>query len=298
MDELAAELEESGNGIHPAPSWTAANVYLAAGQPAKAIERLRGLWVIESRSSRDPAVEEKVYYDYGDVFQAMGEIRVLGAVGSVGAALAAAASTVNAEWTDPNRPIRARSVLRRSSARERARSSDIRPALALDPAMRALWFSEWGDLEERRTPVWNALLAADDAPDSAAVWLGDAIEQLNLMYRPFPTDYFLTGLLAQRLGDDETAANLFGKLRECPLDVTSLDVGWGLSTLVRLYRARFLEALGLQGEAVLDYAAVARAWADGGPEVAGFVAEAEAARARLSGSDLDGQQGQSIEGGR
>jgi hypothetical protein len=150
--------------------------------------------------------------------------------------------------------------------------------------MRALWFSEWGDLEERRTPVWKALLAVDDDPDSAAVWLGDAIEQLDSMHRPFPTDYFLTGLLAQRLGEDETAVRLLGEIQECPLDVTSLDVGWGLSTLARLYRARSLEALGLRDEAVLDYAAVARSWAAGGPEVAGFVAEAKAA-AGLAGPE-------------
>ena len=285
VDAVAPELEESGNGVYAAPSWTAANAYLAAGQPAKAIERMRGLWAIESRSTIDPAIEEEVYYDYGDVFQAMGEIRLLGSLGCTGAELVAAASAVDAEWTDPSRPVRARAVLRHSSVSERARNADIRPAVALDPAMTALWFSEWDDLEENRAPVWKALLAVTDQPDSAASWLGEAVERLESMYRPFPTDYFLHGLAAQSLGDHEAAARLFGRMQECPLRVELMDVGWGLTTLARLHRARSLEALGRNEEAAREYAAVAERWADSGSELAGAVAEAEEGAVRLSATD-------------
>jgi len=285
VDAVAPELEESGNGVYAAPSWTAANAYMAAGEPAKAIERMRGLWSIESRSTIDPAVEEEVYTDYGDVFQALGEIRVLGAVGYTGPDLTAAASAVDAEWTDSSRPVRARAVLRQGSVSERARNADIRPAVALDPTMTALWFSEWDDLEENRAPVWKALLAVNDQPDSAAVWLGEAVERLERMYRSFPTDYFLHGLVAQSLGDDEAAADLFGRMQECPLSVTSMDVGWGLTTLARLYRGRSLEALGRNEEAALEFASVAERWADSGSELAGAVAEAEEGAARLSATD-------------
>ena len=283
VDAVAPELEESGSGIYAAPSWTAANAYMAAGQPAKAIERMRGLWSIESRSAVDPAEEDEVYYDYGDVFQALGEIRVLGAVGYTGPELAAATTAVDAEWTDPGRRARARAVLRQSSVSERARSADIRPAVALDRGMGALWFSEWDDLEENRAPLWRAFLAVNDQPDSAAIWLDEAVERLERMYRPFPTDYFLHGLLAQRLGEHETAAGLFGRMQECPLSVASLDVGWGLTTLARLYRARSLEALGRNEEAVSEYARVVSEWADAEPEVHDKVEEARQGVARLSG---------------
>jgi hypothetical protein len=249
---------------------------------------MRGLWAIEARASQDPMLrveQEQVHYDYGDVFQSMGEIRVLGALGAVGAPLAAPASSIDAEWTDSSQPVRARSVLRYSSARERARSADMRPALALDPDLRTLWFSEWGDIEERRDAMWNALLTVDEQPDSAAIWLENSVARVESMHRPFPADYFITGVLAQRLGEDETAVRLFGQIGQCPLDVTSLDVGWGLSTVARLYRARSLELLGRRDEAASDYAVVARNWAAGGPEVARFVAEAEAALLRLSSSE-------------
>ena len=263
VDQAVAGLGSPSHGQYEASSWAAANAYLAAGQPAKALERMRGLWVEESRATVDPAIEdEEVYYDYGDVFQDMGEIRILGAVGALGSSLDAAVAAVDREWTSPEQPARARSVLRQSSARERARSADIRPALALDPGMRAVWFSDWGDLETRRGAVWKGLLAADVESDSAALWLDESVAILEEQYRPFTTEYFLAGVLAQRLDEHETAVRLFGKIRECPLNTTSLDVGWGLMPLSRLYRARSLEALGRDEEAAEERAAVERAWGE------------------------------------
>jgi len=282
VEEAVAGLRATSHGQYEAGSWMAANAFLAAGQPNRALERMRGIWVDDARSALDPTAEEETYYDYGPVHQDLGEIGVLGAVGATGAPLAAAVEAVNRTWTEPARPERARAVLRYSSVRERARSADIRPALALDADMRELWFSEWGDLEEKRAPIWMGMLAADAGSDSGAVWLTEAVEGLDSMYRPFATEYFVSGLLAQRVGEDETAAGLFGRIGSCPLNLTHLDVGWGLTTLSRLYRARSLERLSRLDEAAAEYRAVAQAWVSAEPAVLPLVTEAGDAAARLT----------------
>jgi hypothetical protein len=281
VDGAIEGLNGPGHEQYVSPSWTVTNAYLAAGQPAKAIERMRGIWIDEARSVQDPADEAKTRYEYGDVFQPMGEIRVLGAAGATGAKLDAAVETVSSVWAEPT--ARRGVVLRWSTSRERARSADIRPALALDSEMRDLWFSEWGDLEQGIPPLWKGLLATEQQSDSTAAWLEQAAGRLETMRRPFATEYFLTGLLAQRAGDDEVAADLFGKIQQCPLNVKSLDVGWGLSRLSRLYRARSLERLGRYDEAAAEYAVVAAEWADGGPEITDQVEEAVRGVDRLAG---------------
>jgi len=293
VDSIVEGMEPPAAGEYATPSWTAANVFLAAGMPAKAIERMRGIWVQESRSTLDPAVplsDEDLHpearYDYGDIFQHMGEIRVLGAVGATGPRLDKAVAEVNWAWSAPRNPDheRRRAVLRRSTAvRERARSADIRPALALDREARTLWFSEWGDLEETIPDVWRGLLAMDEGPDSAVAWLEPAVEQLEAMSRPYATDYFITGLLAQAAGDDETAADLFARVEICPLRLRLIDIGWGLSRLSRLYRARSLERLGRDAEAAAEYSRVAADWSEAEPECAEKAAEARRAAERLAG---------------
>jgi tRNA A-37 threonylcarbamoyl transferase component Bud32/tetratricopeptide (TPR) repeat protein len=292
VDSALMEMDSPGTGEYATPSWTAANAYLAAGQPAKAIERMRGIWVQESRSALDPAVpvaaeaeNPDARHDYGDVFQHMGEIRILGAVGAVGPRLDAAIAEVTWVWSELRHsdPDRRRAVLRRSSVRERSRTADIRPALALDAAARSLWFSDWGDLEETIPDVWRGLLALEAGPDSAAVWLQPSVEQLGRMPRLYATEYFITGLLAQQVGDHETAVDLLGRVQSCTQRVRLLDVGWGLSRLSRLYRARSLERLGRETEAVAEYARVVAEWADAEPEVLEKVEEARRQVDRLAG---------------
>ena len=278
VDAALLELETTETAEYVTPSWTAANVFLAAGQPAKAIERMRGLWVKESRSVLDPAVpvsegheHPEARHDYGDVFQHMGEMRVLGAVGAVGPRLDRAVAEVNWSWSSPSYPdpVRRRAVLRRSSSvRERSQTADIRPALALDAEARELWFSEWGDLEESIPDIWRGFLAVEERPDSAAIRLQLALEQLDALRRPLATDYFITGVLAQKLGEHETAIELFDRIETCPFRLRLIDVGWGQSRLARLYRARSLEALGRSEEAAAEYSRVAADWADAEPECA------------------------------
>ncbi|MEK6253527.1 MAG: hypothetical protein N2B05_02410, partial [Gemmatimonadales bacterium] len=197
VDSALLEMGPPRAGEFAAPSWMAANAFLAAGQPAKAIERMRGIWVKESRSVLDPAVpvsegqeHPEARHDYGDVFQQMGEMRVLGAVGAVGPRLDRAVAEVNWSWSSPSYPdqARRRAVLRRSSSvRERSQTADIRPALALDAEARELWVSEWGDLEESIPDLWRGFLAVEERPDSAAIWLRSALEQLDALSRPYAT---------------------------------------------------------------------------------------------------------------
>jgi hypothetical protein len=283
VDSLVSLMGDSRDGRYSVPSWTAANVYLAAGQPAKAIDRMRGIWVEESRSTRDP-IDRETRYDYGDVFQQMGEIRVLGAVGALGPRLDRAIAEVNWAWAAPRHedPERRRAVLRRSSAvGERSPTADIRPALALDGDARDTWFADWGDLADTLPDVWRGFLAVDSAraagADSVAAaaagrqWLAAAVEHVEAMERPFAADLFITGLLAQRVGDHARAASLFGRVESCPLKLRLIDVGWGLSRLSSYYRARSLEALGRHQEAAAERQWLAGEWSAAEPECAARV---------------------------
>jgi tetratricopeptide (TPR) repeat protein len=268
------EAESAGEGQGPAHSLTAANAFLAVGRPGRAIELLHAAWIPERRGARDPA--DGTMYDHGDVFDALQEIRLLGAVGATGERLAGAVEAVGRVWSEPDFSPRARSVLQWSvSLNERDPGADIRPALAQDAAMRRVWFSGWGDdLDEKMTPVWRGLVALDAEPERAAEWLEPALERLEHMQRPYPTEYFITAVLAQSLGEHETAEDLLRKAAECPLHVRALDVGWGLSPLSRLYRARSLTALGRAAEARSEYAAVAKEWAEADAECAELAMEA------------------------
>jgi hypothetical protein len=269
-----SEAEGVGEEQGPAHSETAANAFLAAGRPGRAIELLQAAWIPERRGARDPA--DGTLYDFGDVFDALQEIRLLGAVGATGARLGGAVEAVDRVWSEPDFTPRARSVLQWStSLNERAPGADIRPALAQDEAMRQVWFSAWGgDLDEKMTPVWRGLVALNSEPDSAAEWLDPALERLAHMQRPYPTDYFITALLAQSLGEHQTAEELFRRAAECPLHVRALDVGWGLSRLSRLYRARSLMRLGRDAEGMAQYEAVAKDWAEADAECTEMAMEA------------------------
>jgi hypothetical protein len=103
------------------------------------------------------------------------------------------------------------------------------------------------------------------------------------MPRLYATEYFITGLLAQQVGDHETAVDLLGRVQSCTQRVRLLDVGWGLSRLSRLYRARSLERLGRETEAVAEYARVVAEWADAEPEVLEKAEEARRQVDRLAG---------------
>ena len=256
---------------------------MAAGQPSEAIEHMRGVWAQESRSAEDPDPESDARYDYGDVFQSIGPMRVLGAVGATGPSLSAAVAAVIRTWSGPEYSERARAVMRRSSSvGERSPTADITPALAVDPEARRLWFSNWGDLGADLPALWKGLLAVPEQADNAAAWLEEAVRRLEAMSSPYAVDYFVTGVLAQQVGDDPLAADLFEEVRTCPLDVRSLDIGWGLSRLSRLYRARSLERLGRTEEAAVEYAFVAGEWADAGPEVREMAEEARRGAERLA----------------
>jgi tetratricopeptide (TPR) repeat protein len=284
VDAALLEMEQPAGAPFAVPSWAAANAYLAAGKPSRAIDHMRGIWANEGRSTEDPS-DPEIRHEHGDVFQHVGEIRVLGAVGATGPRLDAAVAEVNWAWSAPSYPDpeRRRAVLRQSSALlERARSADIRPALALDPHARKLWFSEWGDLEEKIPDVWRGLLALEHGPDSAAVWLAPAVERLEAMPRPYATEYFITGLLAQQVGEHETAEDLFGRIQTCPQRIGLIDVGWGLTRLGRLYRARSLEQLALEDEAASEISIVEAEWAEAEPEVRELVEEAREAIRRTA----------------
>jgi len=275
VDGALLGVEQPAGEPFATPSWAAANAYLAAGQPSRAIDHMRAIWANEGRSAEDPS-DPEIRHEHGDVFQHMGEIRVLGATGATGPRLDAAVAEVNWAWSAPSYPDpeRRRAVLRQSSSLiERSRAADIRPALALDPEARKLWFSEWGDLEENIPDVWRGLLALDHGPDSAAVWLAPAVERLEAMRRPYATEYFITGLLAQEVGDHQTAADLFGRIQTCPQRIGLLDVGWGLTRLGRLYRARSLERLGREEEAAAERSRVEAEWAEAEPECAAMLEE-------------------------
>lgn len=276
--ELAAELtkraladfDEARSTMPTArPPRAAANVFLARGQPSRAVEILAPWWAIEARAVDDTVRHRTI--PYGGAEPIVGRLRVYGATALGGEPLRATFAELNRIWSEPRYPRREASLLRAYGTRW------VGPALTLERGILTEWFRDQTEI----APAWEGYLLLVDADSAAARRaLERGVAELRGRSPSVSTSHLL-GVLAQRLGEDSLAVELFRRADGWPLAVTGFDPGWGLRSLSYLHRARSLEASGDAVGAIRAYARFEQMWADAEPELQPLLLEARQARRRL-----------------
>lgn len=268
VEQALQELTEFTDAGPAAPT-AAANVFLATGRPNKALEILTPVWSQSSFAVEDPVDESFVMA--GDVTTPVGEVRVRGATGDDGPALAQAIARLGEVWSSLGYTPRQQLLLR-----EGMLGAGIQPGLALRPELREDWFAGWSAAGEDIPPVWQGLLAtavtspqtATSEEMTAVKLLDEVLVALENGARPDATSYYLAGILAQEVGQHSKAVQQFARVEACPLRIGRVDLGWGLRSLSRLHRARSLAALGDSAGASEALAGFATLWTHAEPAVA------------------------------
>ena len=269
VEQAVQELQKSADAGPAAPPPSAANVFLATGRPTRALEILARVWSQSSFAVEDPVDDSFILA--GDVTTPIGELRVRGATGDDGPALAKAIHTLGQIWSSPEYTPRQQVLLRKEML-----SVGIQPGLALRPEFREDWFAGWSAVGEDIPVVWRGLLAAAEPPpqgvesekQTAVGLLDEALAALENAARPEATEYYLAGILAQEVGRNSQAVEQFTRLEACPLRLGRVDLGWGLRSLSRLHRWRSLAALGDSAGASEALADFTNLWSHAEPAVA------------------------------
>jgi tetratricopeptide (TPR) repeat protein len=262
-------LQSPGRSLSRLPPRVAANVFLARGQPFRAIGIMAPSWLAGSRAVADTLHGRII--PFGAAGLAYGKIRVYGATGLAGDSLRHAFAELNRIWSQPRYTPRDVALLRDVATRS------IGPSLVLDAEARRGWFEGW----ETTSPLWKEFLRVESDPDSTRAWLERAGEAAMQDDREGGHTAYLLGALAQQSGADSLAIRLFGKLDSWPMAVGRADLGWGLLSLSHYRRAKSCERTGDIAEAIRHYRRFEELWRDAEPAVRPLLEEARTARERL-----------------
>jgi tetratricopeptide (TPR) repeat protein len=252
----------------------AANLYLATGRPSDAI-------VFVAPASKEmtlafPDPRDDSFVSSGDIQPTFSFLEVLGATGFGGPRLEEAFEELDARWSAPEFTERERAVLHLGAL------PWLDPALLLSPEVQRAWFGEMEAHGIDAPLLWRGLLAVDEDPVAAERALEQVSDSLASSDAPSPTDLYLAGVLAERLGRHELAAELFTKFEACPASVNGFDPNWGLQALALLHRARSQEMLGQRSVAARAYREFADEWRYADPGLQHLVSEARAVADRLA----------------
>ncbi len=252
----------------------AANLYMATGRPSEAIEFVAPAFADMTFSVPDPRDGSVV--SSGDIEPTFSFLVVLGATGFGGPPLVAVFEDLDRRWSAPGFTERERAVLHRGAL------GWINPAVLLAPDVQRAWFRDMEAQEIDVPLLWRGLLAVDEDPRSAEQCLEQVSDSLAASADPNPTDLYLAGILAERLGRHTLAVDHFERFEACPVGVNRFDRYWGLRSLALLHRAKALEMLGRRAEAARAYRQFADAWREADPGLQQSVSEARAAADRLA----------------
>jgi tetratricopeptide (TPR) repeat protein len=252
-----------------APPAFAANVYLAMGRPARALEIVTGR--SNQRYFEDP--ETGALIAYGGAERVLDRIRVLGATGVTGAPLQGELRELTKIWSDPRYSDRDRRLLRENATLE------MLVALSGDSTALVTWKNGL----DSPGPLWLALVssATDTALARQQMIQATSIETPGIAEAD---RHFVIGVVAGRLGDHRLAIEVFSRLDSLPLSVDMLDTRWGLRCLSYLLRAEQYEALGEPAHAREYYDRFLGAWRHADTLEAASV---EAARQRVQKVKMD-----------
>jgi len=230
-------------GISP----VAANVFLAAGQPSRAID------IAANRGHRwyvpDSITDELIPYDGAE--RVVTRIRVLGATGVSGERIEEEFRRLDDAFDESMLSVRQRQIL----------YDNATPHVMLGLVQNQAELITWSGSFPKLSPLWDALLASERDPTAARIHLDGSLGYDFPGLRP-ATEYYLEAIVASRLGDDSLAARLFSAIDSLPLRVAYFDPSWGLRGLSVLLRAEAYENLADTGQALQNYERFLAEWVD------------------------------------
>ncbi|MCC7131697.1 MAG: protein kinase [Gemmatimonadales bacterium] len=253
------------------PPVQAANVFLALGQPTRALAALasdgRQRFVQDDSTGRLVA--------FGGAEFVIDRIRVLGASGVIGPDLLRELREVDRLWSSPRYSRRDRQVLYRAGALR------VAPALVADSAALAAWDRGAGS---PRGGLWEMLVNPPTDAATVAGWLSAAVPGDAAGLSDVSRTYLL-GALAIRGGHPALAARLLARVDSIALDLDVLEIGWALRPVSSLLRGRALEAVGDRRGALVAFQRVVDSWGNPDSLTGPLVAEARAAVQRLRSAE-------------
>jgi tetratricopeptide (TPR) repeat protein len=262
-----AALTRFGTG---APPSLAANVYVASGQPARALPLIAS-GIAESYI---PDTASGSLIAYGGADRVVERIRALGATGIGGLPLQHELQDLARIWSDPKYSARDRQLLREHV------TSRIAVALSQDRATLA----SWGAGLTMGAPLWRALALSETDSTAARAYLDQARRQ------PLPGINeaeltFLLGVLAGRVGDHRLAVARFSRLDSLALSLDEFDPTWGLHGLSYLLRADAFVASNQPDSARAYYTRFSNVWHHADSLAMPLVERARSAVRRLARDD-------------
>ncbi len=268
--DTAALLVERARGGHdpedaPLPR-AAANLYVAWGQSAPALEILVRSW---ERVALAMADSEGRPIPVAGVEPRIAELMVYGALGWPGPEIGRVLDRIERTWAErytEDQVARLRTFV----------TPYVGPALVAAGDAARRWLAGLDDPE----PLWQGHRAASADREEAARQLARSLAELRAG-RGNPTRLYLHAVLAQRSGKDSLAVALFEEMDAQPGSVSDFDASWGLASLSRLLRARSLDRLGRTDRAAFHYARFVELWSEADEALQPLVSEAREAGRRL-----------------
>ncbi len=226
------------------PPSLAANVYVAAGQPTRALPLMAGI-----AETYIPDTSSGSLIAYGGADRVVDRIRVLGATGISGPPLERELQHLIRIWSGPLYSARDRQLLREHAT--------VRIAMALSQDRAAL--ASWNADLEFEAPLWRAMVLSETDSAQARAQLARARER-EIPGLSDAERHFLLGVVAGRLGDHRMAAAQFSRLDSVPLSLSAFDARWGLRSLSYLLRADQYAASNQLDSARAYYARFGEVW--------------------------------------
>ncbi len=227
---LGAYLPATPDGpLAGSPPAAAANLYLATGRPGRAFAILQPTWATRTFGVMDPDTPDDVLMA-GPVEPQFGQILAYGSTGVTGEPLDSLFRAIEDVWSEPAYSGRQRAALSHASLQ-----LGIGPALASRPEVLARWVAGWREADLAVPAVFQGLAAAQLGSASVGEWLDSTVVEIGEVDRVSPSRLFLAATLAARAGSYSLAADLYGRVRACPLRLDNVDLGWGLRTQSFLY---------------------------------------------------------------
>lgn len=241
-------------------STAAANPYVAAGRYGDAYEVGFPAAAQEELTVRSPDGMPLRFQAEESLFR----LRVLGSVGVVGLQVPATLREIEATWAEEGYSPDEADLLRRRFA------GQLRLALLGDSTSVT---RKWRSAFEAPPPEFRGLQLGVEDPARSRELLDSALATV-VAGNASPTSVFLTGVLAQNLGEHESAIRTLALLDSMPLGIGSFREEWGLRTRSWRLRAISLEALDRAEEAVPLFADFTRSWVGADPAPSGALGTA------------------------
>ena len=265
------------------PAWdvriVAANVFMATGQPSRALDDvLSFVPELEPMSFWVPAPGGGI--DHSQSWPLLAKAQVLGSSGVATPELVATLDSLTERWAADHTVADLERLYW-------SQTPGLTAALVLVDADRLQqWLSHFpGSLTEseavsRQPSAWQAHAYLEKGATGAASAALDSALALQARWPDVAGPSYVMGLVAHRLGRDVEAIELFSRIEDgrtagMATGINRMSPLWGLLSLSYLHRARAYERLGDLSRAEEFYERFARAWARAEPPARHYLEEAE-----------------------